>query len=514
MITNLTATPVSGTQINLTWEVGGNTTSAVRIEVSPDGVVWSTLADKAAGTTTYADTGLSANQTRHYRVSFTEVVVAAGSTSCPTSATTPNLPSSGPLTFEVFDPQITPIIQTLKNTNPTGWWSWGVAAVDLRNNGVPDLVFVCHSGQGGIIVRRQSGPIRNAVWVDVTTDLGVTHAQVPHTNKPIIFDFDNDGRLDILQCGSGVAQAKNLRNTGTSLEVTSGQLNPVGPFDATIADYNGDGYLDVQRLTDHDYGKSYRDRQYNNSGNGTFTFEHVKIEIPSDLPQSIKDELLALESDTNVGNRYAGPTYWRGDLFGNGREDVIVQYTGSYAGTAYRFGRYLRREADETLTDVTATCGIPPNLVPILPPCDIRRTGKKDIVCGYGSTSTAGLYRQNENGTFTLQRVDSLPASSTKDLWRMVYATNASYTPQLRWVDFNNDGKVDLFVSNMRLGLSGVYEQQEDGRLVEKIRIPHADGEGWAIVDLDGDGRPDIVTFGSSSHEDVTVKFYLNTSGD
>ena len=70
--TNLTATVVSATQIDLSWEApAGFTPTGYRIEVSADG--GTTWTDRVANTgstaTAYAHTGLTLGDTRHYRVS-------------------------------------------------------------------------------------------------------------------------------------------------------------------------------------------------------------------------------------------------------------------------------------------------------------------------------------------------------------------------------------------------------------------------------------------------------------
>ena len=70
----LTATASGTTAINLSWtapgSTGGSAITGYKIEVAPDGTSWTDLvADTSNTTTTYAHTGLTAGDTRHYRVS-------------------------------------------------------------------------------------------------------------------------------------------------------------------------------------------------------------------------------------------------------------------------------------------------------------------------------------------------------------------------------------------------------------------------------------------------------------
>ena len=70
--TNLTATVVSATQIDLSWEApAGFTPTAYQIEVSADGgTTWTDrVADTESTATAYSHTGLTLGDTRHYRVS-------------------------------------------------------------------------------------------------------------------------------------------------------------------------------------------------------------------------------------------------------------------------------------------------------------------------------------------------------------------------------------------------------------------------------------------------------------
>ena len=92
--TNLTATADGQTEIDLSWTApannGGTAITGYKIEVSPDGVStnWSELAANTGATgTTYSQTGLSAGDTRYYRVSAINLK-GAGSASNVANATT------------------------------------------------------------------------------------------------------------------------------------------------------------------------------------------------------------------------------------------------------------------------------------------------------------------------------------------------------------------------------------------------------------------------------------------
>ena len=91
--TSLSATANGETQIDLSWtapaDAGGSAITGYRIEWSADGSdPWTALSDDTESTdTTYADTGLTAGTTRHYRVSAINSV-GAGAASSVASTTT------------------------------------------------------------------------------------------------------------------------------------------------------------------------------------------------------------------------------------------------------------------------------------------------------------------------------------------------------------------------------------------------------------------------------------------
>ncbi len=103
--TGLTATANGQTQIDLSWTApsdnGGEDITGYRIEVSTDGSNWSDLeANTDSTSTTYSHTGLTAGNTRHYRVSAINSVgtgaasnVDNATTDSPPAATAPGAPT-------------------------------------------------------------------------------------------------------------------------------------------------------------------------------------------------------------------------------------------------------------------------------------------------------------------------------------------------------------------------------------------------------------------------------------
>ena len=100
--TGLTATASGATAINLSWSApgstGGSAITGYKIEVSPNGTSgWTDLVANTSNTTTaYAHTGLTAGDTRHYRVSAINANgagTASNVDSATTAATVPGAPT-------------------------------------------------------------------------------------------------------------------------------------------------------------------------------------------------------------------------------------------------------------------------------------------------------------------------------------------------------------------------------------------------------------------------------------
>ena len=146
--TNLRATAVSDTEIDLTWEVlsdGGSTITGYDLEYSEDGSEpWIDLTTSSTMTTFSDDTGLTRGTTRHYRVAAINSV-GTGASSEEASATTYNVPN--PPTSLTATPGETQV--TL---------SWVVPA-----NGGDDITYYAIKIAGTRVALESSGAVQVAV---------------------------------------------------------------------------------------------------------------------------------------------------------------------------------------------------------------------------------------------------------------------------------------------------------------------------------------------------------------
>src|SRR5207244_9423163 len=103
--TNLVATAVSGTQINLSWTDNAANETGYKIERSTDGVNFYALAGTGVNGHSYSNTGLTAGKKYYYRVyavnttdrsGFSNVANAVTTTGTPTVPATPTGLSAAP----------------------------------------------------------------------------------------------------------------------------------------------------------------------------------------------------------------------------------------------------------------------------------------------------------------------------------------------------------------------------------------------------------------------------------
>src|SRR5207244_1395396 len=71
---NLTATAISTSQINLAWTDNSSTEDGFKIEQSTDNVSFTQIATVGANVTTYSNSGLNASTTYYYRVRATSTL--------------------------------------------------------------------------------------------------------------------------------------------------------------------------------------------------------------------------------------------------------------------------------------------------------------------------------------------------------------------------------------------------------------------------------------------------------
>lgn len=215
------------------------------------------------------------------------------------------------------------------------------------------------------------------------------------------FDYNNDGRLDLLLGGYSISVTAKLvgpiggslrlfRNNGDGSfsESTNQGLPAMFVTESQTADYNADGYVDilVSGCSDAECS-SYATKLFHNDGDGTFS-EDTRAAFP------------ALEY----------PWIESGDFDADGFPDIVM--SGDDATSGDPVTKIFRNSGDGAFSENT-TSGLP-NLGNVLLLCgDYDSDGRVDILLNGYVTSyddyISRIYRNNGNGTFSVDTSAGLP---------------------------------------------------------------------------------------------------------
>jgi hypothetical protein len=320
-------------------------------------------------------------------------------------------------------------------------------------------------------------------------------------------DYDNDGFMDFYVTNFGHNVLYHNRGDGTFADVTgdAGVDDPRWSTSAAFLDYDKDGYLDlfVANYVDftvkgnkrcyaptgeRDYCtpmayKAVPSRLYHNQGHGKF----IDVTGPSGIGSSFGPALGVLCADFNDDGRtdiYVADDTAANRLWLN-QGDGTFRETGLEAGVAYGADGLTKAGMGVTAEDVD-------------------NQGTLSIVVTNLTREGATVFRGSGKGLFE----DVTPQYG---LGQPTFAFTGFGT---KWLDYDNDGRLDLFIANgavsilesMR-GASNPYGQRNllfhnEGR-ERKFRetsdiagpaFQHVDvGRGAAFGDIDNDGAVDIL---------------------
>ncbi len=385
-----------------------------------------------------------------------------------------------------------------------GWWPWGVRVFDFDRDGALDIIASHHGVPRSIILRshfKKDGELR---FSNATADLGLDNRDLPGADdRPWIWDFDGDGWLDIAGFSDESPAVSAWNSQGKKFQSTRKPLFTPLSHPREVLDLNGDGYLDLDGGAK---GKWIYVPE-------TRTFRHdpaPRFAKPKELPPELVQSLEAHRKT----NRFFAVDYWTHtplgydtlgydprpiDLDGDGRGDVVAQGSGGY-GAVY-LGRYLFRNADGSLTDRTKERGLPESGAPILVE-DLTGDGRPEILIA--GEKESGFYLNDGAGRFT-----RVPGKLTDFLTR-----RGPYLLRAYRADLDNDGRLDLIVSNPRLGSAAVFQNSGNGAFKEILTLKGCwDSNPIVVADLDNDGRVDLVVGGSAGKESKTdITIYRNVT--
>ena len=321
------------------------------------------------------------------------------------------------------------------------------------------------------------------------------------------FDYNNDGLLDLYVLSGryldGVtdhskADGKEASNhlyrnngDGTFTDVTAQAGVPGKGFamGVTAGDYDNDGYED---LFITNWGSAIL---YHNNGDGTFTDVTEKAGVQNNhfgVGAAFVDYDRDGRLDLFVGNYlkfdpHAKRLYYTADAFAG-----PLDYEGEG-------NRLFHNNGDGTFTDVSEHAGVanPVGRAMGVAVGDFDNDRWPDIYVANDQMESY-LYHNNHDGTFTNVALEQ----------NVAYGTNGD-TPSAMgpiFTDYDNDGALDIFVSDMR------YHRLFRNSAAEKFftdttaesGVAHMSGQyvGWgdASFDFDNDGWKDLFVVNGGLH--------------
>ncbi len=163
----------------------------------------------------------------------------------------------------------------------------GCAVADLEADGYLDVIVTQFETDAGLALPSlvfhgtETGPSPSSP----------TEIDVSYPGRPRIADFDGDGRLDVLvpssfSAGRRVTDSPVFFGDATGLRALE-HLPGLGPYDADVRDFDGDGNPDVLLANRLDDVGSYGQPMYLYPGSPGTGFEEVEAELPGQSPVAL-----------------------------------------------------------------------------------------------------------------------------------------------------------------------------------------------------------------------------------
>lgn len=366
-----------------------------------------------------------------------------------------------------YDPAFSFDTPTIAGLTDSGGDNWSVSWGDYNGDGFDDVFVTEYSPlQANKLYTNNGDQTFTAVAGQFDNDLASSLASTWG-------DYDNDGDLDLF-----VANSKGFSNylytnngDGTFTKETTGDIATYDGYchSASWADYDNDGYLDIFVS---DYMPTRLNLLYHNNGDGTFT--------------RILDNGISDESAFSIGASWADYDNDNDmDLFVPNVDKENFFYENNGDGTFVR--KNIAGLTDVVINSVGSSWA------------DFDNDGDLDLFVANAGKKANDLFVNDGTGGLTQSSV--LPASHQDDTHGSAFG------------DFDNDGDLDLFVTNDQDAANRFYTNDGDGSfsvfdtdLTEDAR----NSFGTAVSDFDNDGDIDLFIANHSGDDNM---LFVNSKG-
>ncbi len=294
-------------------------------------------------------------------------------------------------------------------------------------------------------------------------------------------DLNNDTKIDaVVTTVTGTAEAKVFLNTGAGKFKAGATLPVQNVIDVNIADFNGDKIPDLALLS-YTSGSGIAVHVLLGKGNGTFN-PPLAVALPAEASKS------------------TGGRIYSADINHDGNMDLVVLNVGDFQNSE-NGGTYVllgNAKGGFTMSD---------DLTDVLNPYDavigdFNKDGKLDLV-----VSTT-----NFNGSFTTPPMIFLGSGTGTFGAGKSLPTISEIPMHLSAADFDGDGKLDVVLGSCcGLATTSILLGKGNGTFQpEQIMQVAGSPAQLAVGDLNGDNRPDIVTYSGVANGflDVLINEY------
>ncbi len=303
--------------------------------------------------------------------------------------------------------------------------SWNAAWVDYDGDGWEDLFVATKNKSQKNELYKNNG--------DGSFTRIVNHPlvnQKANTVASVWADINNNGRLDVLLVNATQDKSNLLLNQGQGnfsvLNRSGIDIHPQYFHGAAFADFNNDGYVD---LIITNFFETRFHQLYKNNGDNTFT-------LVTNTPVS------------TVSERAMAPIL--GDFDNDGLVDIFIPNGNNKANSLFRnIGNFQFEKVNDSILDndkknsVGAAWG------------DFNNDGYLDLIVLNASNQQNDLYINNGDRSF--QKVENSPV-----------VLDGGDSHGAVWVDVNNNGWLDLYVTNDQ-GASYLYINDQNGNFTRKV---------------------------------------------